>query len=244
MTGSDPDIGAAIATAESGRDLHVLNNTPATGDYSVGAWQINYYGSLRASRTAQFGSPEQLAKGGVGPQAEACVAIHSGSGWSAWSTYNSGAYKQYLRGGGGGSGGGGTGSSSQPTVQEGDSGAAVTTLQLDLDDLGAKLTADGVFGPLTLTAVKSFQGKHGLTQDGIVGPLTWAAIYAAIGKSTPPLPNPGPPSAPPPPSEPAAGISGPALSAWSNLQTTTGPGANATLVKLAGYRNVITGSKT
>jgi peptidoglycan hydrolase-like protein with peptidoglycan-binding domain len=41
-------------------------------------------------------------------------------------------------------------------------------------DLGLKV--DGVFGPLTETAVKQFQQGAGLTVDGIVGPLTWNAL--------------------------------------------------------------------
>lgn len=244
MDAANARIGAAVATAESSRDLTVLNNTPATGDYSVGAWQVNYYGSLYPGRAAAFGTPRQLALGGISKQSYAAYTIWlDAGGWTPWSTYNSGAYKQYLSGGGGGGGTPG-GGSSEPTVQLGSAGPAVTTLQLDLNDLGAKLAADGVFGAATLAAVKAFQRKHGLTADGVAGPLTWSAIYKAIGASTPPLPNPGPPSAPPPPNEPPGNISGPALSAWSNLQTATGPGANATLSRLAGYRNVITGSHT
>ncbi|NLI59886.1 MAG: peptidoglycan-binding protein [Clostridiales bacterium] len=35
---------------------------------------------------------------------------------------------------------------------------------------------DGIFGPLTRSAVVRFQLDNGLVPDGIVGPRTWAAI--------------------------------------------------------------------
>ena len=38
------------------------------------------------------------------------------------------------------------------------------------------LNEDGVFGPLTLAAVRAFQSRFGLAVDGIVGPLTWTAL--------------------------------------------------------------------
>jgi peptidoglycan hydrolase-like protein with peptidoglycan-binding domain len=38
------------------------------------------------------------------------------------------------------------------------------------------LVVDGVFGPVTETAVKEFQQGAGLVVDGVVGPLTWAAL--------------------------------------------------------------------
>jgi len=90
---------AAIAGAESSYDYRVINDTPATGDYSVGLWQVNYYGSLYAGRAAEFGTPQQLVAGGINRQVIAAIAIASGQGFSAWSTYNNGAYRRYLPGG-------------------------------------------------------------------------------------------------------------------------------------------------
>lgn len=42
---------------------------------------------------------------------------------------------------------------------------------------GAKIDIDGAFGPVTETAVKSFQKANGLTADGIVGPNTYEKLF-------------------------------------------------------------------
>lgn len=109
FTGADIDIGQAIAHAEGGLDLAVINDTPATGDYSVGTWQINYYGSLYAERVHEFGTPQYLVVHGLDPQAYACRRIFLQQGWRAWSTYTSGAYRKYLGSKGSTSPGGGGG---------------------------------------------------------------------------------------------------------------------------------------
>lgn len=89
---------AAIAEAESSLDLTVINDTPATGDYSVGCYQVNYYGQLYADRASQFGNPQQLIDSGLYGQSRAAIAIANSQGFSAWSTYDSGAYLQYMHG--------------------------------------------------------------------------------------------------------------------------------------------------
>jgi peptidoglycan hydrolase-like protein with peptidoglycan-binding domain len=63
-----------------------------------------------------------------------------------------------------------------PILSEGDTGAAVQTLQTRLNVWGATLTVDGDFGAATLTAVEAFQTAHNLTVDGVVGPATWSAL--------------------------------------------------------------------
>lgn len=66
-------------------------------------------------------------------------------------------------------------------LKKGSSGAAVKTLQKNLNTLGYDAgTADGVFGAKTETAVKAFQRDHGLTVDGVAGMATQVAIDEAL----------------------------------------------------------------
>lgn len=72
--GGNPDMAnlmAGIALAESGGDTTSLFNNGTT-DYSVGLWQINYFGSLMADRTAKYGTPQSLQ---ASPPAQALAAI-------------------------------------------------------------------------------------------------------------------------------------------------------------------------
>jgi hypothetical protein len=50
----------ALAGREAKWNPTALNNNPNTGDYSVGLFQINYYGSLLPGRTAEYGAPSAL----------------------------------------------------------------------------------------------------------------------------------------------------------------------------------------
>lgn len=91
--GASPDQ-ASILTAISGHEdpsgiINALNDNPSTGDYSVGEWQVNYYGNLLAGRTASYGSPTKLATDPLA-QAKAAVAISGGPGgtnFSPWTTF-------------------------------------------------------------------------------------------------------------------------------------------------------------
>ena len=55
----------------------------------------------------------------------------------------------------------------------------VKQLQTLLIRDGFPVNLDGVFGPDTESAIKRFQGEHGLSDDGVVGPLTWSALEGA-----------------------------------------------------------------
>ena len=57
-------------------------------------------------------------------------------------------------------------------LRRGSRGAEVKRMQETL-----KISADGIFGPGTERAVKSFQRANGLTVDGIAGPATLSRLY-------------------------------------------------------------------
>ena len=85
------------------------------------------------------------------------------------------------------------------TTQQGNTGSAVEALQRQLNAHGAKLAVDGDFGPLTTSAVKSYQSKNGLGVDGIAGPQTWSSL---VGGKSSPTPTPTPPHPTPTPTPP------------------------------------------
>ena len=76
----------------------------------------------------------------------------------------------------------------------------IILMQEQLDLVGCDVgNNDGIVGPLTIAALKSFQTGAGLTADGIYGPKTQAALAAdaqakkqICKKPTPPVPPVGP----------------------------------------------------
>lgn len=63
------------------------------------------------------------------------------------------------------------------TLQEGSNSSAVKAVQVILSRIVMPIVdVDGIFGPKTATAVRSFQANKGLLSDGIVGPRTWRAL--------------------------------------------------------------------
>ncbi|MTJ07968.1 peptidoglycan-binding protein [Anabaena sp. UHCC 0253] len=63
-----------------------------------------------------------------------------------------------------------------PLIAFGSSGTSVRVLQKLLVSNGYGITIDGVFGPITETAVKAFQNRRRLSTDGIVGQKTWSQL--------------------------------------------------------------------
>jgi peptidoglycan hydrolase-like protein with peptidoglycan-binding domain len=65
------------------------------------------------------------------------------------------------------------------TISQGAAGPAVSWAQYLLVSVGKTLSdkqIDGIFGPVTKSAVEQFQRTGHLAIDGIVGPATWAAL--------------------------------------------------------------------
>lgn len=82
--GQDLVTAIAVAIAESSGDANNANSTTSTG-----LWQVQYssHKNLVPNQTALF-DPITNAK--------AAFSVFQGSGWGAWTTYNTGAYKQYI----------------------------------------------------------------------------------------------------------------------------------------------------
>ncbi|MGW8885190.1 peptidoglycan-binding protein [Streptomyces sp. NPDC055749] len=89
-------------------------------------------------------------------------------------------YMQLVGGDTGGPGSDGLSFPSYSTQQSGSTGPQVTAVQKLLNTQGYGAGAeDGVFGPGTKSAAQAFQRARGLTADGVVGPKTWTALLSA-----------------------------------------------------------------
>ena len=65
------------------------------------------------------------------------------------------------------------------TIRQGSVGVAVELAQYELSRvliLSGSQDVDGRFGPRTARAVRDYQQRKGLTADGVVGPRTWTAM--------------------------------------------------------------------
>jgi N-acetyl-anhydromuramyl-L-alanine amidase AmpD len=64
----------------------------------------------------------------------------------------------------------------RPILRRGARGVAVRELQTRLTGAGLSIRVDGIFGPRTEAAVRSFQRAQRLRADGVVGPQTWQRL--------------------------------------------------------------------
>ncbi|MCP2256183.1 Membrane proteins related to metalloendopeptidases [Prauserella aidingensis] len=64
------------------------------------------------------------------------------------------------------------------SIDPGADGEVVKTIQYLMRYRGTNLVIDGDYGPISVSAVKSFQSSQGLYVDGQVGPKTWPHLVA------------------------------------------------------------------
>ncbi|WP_026961873.1 peptidoglycan-binding protein [Alicyclobacillus herbarius] len=115
----------------------------------------------------------KVTKGQIAAFITACRGLPGYSFWdyqsatpTMWSAIKSGATQ--TKGG-------------SPMLERGTQDPAVKLLQEELNlVLGTKLAVDGVYGPKTEAAVKSFQHQYHLTVDGIAGPMTLTTLGQAL----------------------------------------------------------------
>lgn len=94
FTGNDINIATAVAMAESGGNPDAHNTKPP--DDSYGLWQINMLGSLGPTRRNQFHIANNARLFDPQTNANAAYKVFTSSGWQAWTTYKTGAYKSFL----------------------------------------------------------------------------------------------------------------------------------------------------
>ncbi len=97
------------------------------------------------------------------------------------------------------------------SLRQGDTGAAVKTMQQALKDLKYNVSADGDFGANTKAAVVAFQRKNKLTADGIAGSKTLEKLYSGsavpyTGSSATATPTQGPTVTPKPTTIPSTAL--------------------------------------
>lgn len=97
--GFNPDAAVtmtAIALAESGGNPNAHNPNTGTGDNSYGLWQINMLGSMGPARRRQFAiaNNNDLFDPTINARAAFETSV-GGKNFTPWTTYKTGAYRQY-----------------------------------------------------------------------------------------------------------------------------------------------------
>ncbi|WP_026691557.1 peptidoglycan-binding protein [Alteribacter aurantiacus] len=120
-----------------------------------------YFGSITRQAVRDFQRDAGISADGIaGPQTFNAMGVNGGSS-SSGSTVSSGSGDWITFNG---------------TLRSGSRGASVSALQDALNSLGYSAGNQGIFGPATESAVRSFQRDSGIGVDGIAGPQTYSAL--------------------------------------------------------------------
>jgi TP901 family phage tail tape measure protein len=99
FSGSAADVMYGIVEAESGGNRFAHNTNSSTGDNSYGLAQINMIGSMGPARRAQFHLASNNALFDPLTNLRVAYSLSShGRNFSPWTTFTSGAYRQFLSG--------------------------------------------------------------------------------------------------------------------------------------------------
>ena len=71
-----------------------------------------------------------------------------------------------------------------PVVGPGSRGERVVTIQYLLQQRGRGVRADGIYGPRTTAAVRSFQRSRGLRASGVVSSATWNRLILTVRRGS------------------------------------------------------------
>lgn len=96
FTGKNVDVAVAIALAESSGNPSDHNSKGQ--DDSYGLWQINMIGSLGPDRRKRFNLKSNADLFDPATNARVAYEIWKSEGWSPWTTYTRGTYKEFLTG--------------------------------------------------------------------------------------------------------------------------------------------------
>lgn len=96
FTGEDLIRMTAVGMAESSGNPREINNNPATGDLSYGAWQINMIGGMGPQRRRQFGLSSNDDLLDLPTNARVAKGIFDSQGINAWGAFRNGSFQQWM----------------------------------------------------------------------------------------------------------------------------------------------------
>lgn len=162
-----PSLSASLRRGSGGSEVLAVQKKLKELGYYTGSLDSNF-GSGTLAAVLSFQKKNNLTADGIVGSGTYGV-LFSGSAVSAGSTSTSS---------GSSSGSSSSGTATTESLRYGATGTAVKTMQQALKSLGYNVSADGVYGVITQTAVIAFQRKNSLTADGVAGSKTLEKLYS------------------------------------------------------------------